>query len=151
MGLRARQITTVLAGLLTAAGLIHAGASWQNQPYSLTMPTSISTVGGSFEGSVALHLHHDVACAVTVSAAGNSEVLTNNGATLTTEYKLTGACLLNGDGDWVGSTQFLTHNYSVQGVGPDDTLTLWVKGTAPTGKAADAGVYTATIVLTASW
>ena len=139
--------------ILSWAALLARGeASWKSQPYSLAIPTHISALGQTIEGFVELILQHDAPCtlAVSVSGAGN-EVLTLNSATLTTSYQLTGACLQNPDTTWATSTHFLTHTYNVTGTGPPYAIILWAQGIAPSDQAPDAGIYSAAIVLTASW
>lgn len=140
------------AALLGAAGLVHAVASWVGQPYSLAIPTHITTRGQAVSGFIVLSLDHDASCTLSVSAAGaGSEVLTNGTATLTTSYKLTGPSLVNGDADWVSSDVFVTQVYGVQGAASPDSITLSVRAAAPPDRAPEAGGYSAALVLTASW
>jgi hypothetical protein len=97
-------------------------------------------------------LDYDTPCTITVSVAkAGDEVLASGGDTLATSYKLAGAALQNGDGDWVDSSTFLTRSYSVQGTGPFDEITIWVRAAASSGRANNAGTYSASVILTASW
>ena len=104
----------------------------------------------------------------TLFTNGNAEITANNTAaaqlksasndTLVTEYKLT----FDGDGDpntggetvdWTPYNNFLTTPSDVTYF-PDDnnvTVTLHVRASNATGKLADAGTYSATQTLTASW
>jgi len=147
------QFAAMVAVVGWARGVTLAGATWNGQPYSLTMPTHISAIGQASTGSINLPLQHDSACNISVSVAqAGNEVLTHAGQTLTTYYKLTGAAL-QGDADatWVTSSDFLTHVYHIASTGPMDTLTLSVKATVPANSAPPAGDYNASIILTVTW
>ena len=78
-------------------------------------------------------------------------MLTCNGDSLTTSYKLTGPSLRNPDADWVGSQAFVTRTYEVQGDGPASDITLSVRAAATGNRANEAGAYSASVVLTVSW
>jgi hypothetical protein len=151
MGSKHACAMTGLGALLWLCGQALGATAWVGQPYQLTMPTHISAAGQSFNGSINLTLDHDVPCTLAVSVfSSGDEVLKRGASTLTTFYKLSGPQIANGDGDWVGSTEFLTHIYTVLGSGVGDTITLSVKGTAPSS-APDAGDYSASVILTVSW
>ncbi|HVT82225.1 MAG TPA: hypothetical protein VHM90_16400 [Phycisphaerae bacterium] len=137
--------------ILAASALVNADAVWNGQPYSLSLP-HFSSVGQTAEASLVLPLAHDSACSVTVSVAQpGDEVLATGGHSLATSYKLTGAGLSNADAGYISSADFLTRIYVLPGNGPADSLTLWVRGAAPSAAAAEAGSYSANITLTVSW
>jgi len=147
------RIAVVVAGLICAAGgLALGGANWSGQqPYTLAVPEHITGARQAPIGSLEMTLDHDTPCTITVSVAkAGDEVLTSAGDTLVTSYKLMGAALQNGgDGDWVDSSTFLTRNYSVQGTDPK--IKIWVEAAAGSGRANNAGTYSASVILTASW
>jgi hypothetical protein len=147
------RIAAVVSGLICAAGgLALGGATWSGQPYTLAVPDDITGAGQARSGSLVMTLDHDTPCTITVSVAkAGDEVLASAGDTLATSYKLTGAALQNGDAEWVDSSTFLTRNYSVPETGPSDGITLWVRAAAGSGRANDAGTYSASVILTASW
>jgi len=147
------RIAAVVSGLICAAGgLALGGATWSGQPYTLAVPDHITGAGQTRSGSLVMTLDHDTPCTITVSVAkAGDEVLASAGDVLVTSYKLTGAALLNGDEAWVDSSTFLTRNYSVPETGPSDWITLWVRAAASSGRANDAGTYSASVILTASW
>jgi hypothetical protein len=147
------RIAAVVSGLICAAGgLALGGATWSGQPYTLAVPDHITGAGQARSGSLVMTLDHDTPCTITVSVAkAGDEVLASAGDTLATSYKLTGAALQNGDAEWVDSSTFLTRNYSVPETGPSDGITLWVRAAAGSGRANDAGTYSASVILTASW
>jgi len=128
------------------------GASWSGQPYTLAIPDHITGLAQARSGSLVMTLDHDLPCTITISVAeAGDEVLASAGDTLVTSYMLTGAALGNGDTEWVDSSTFLTRNYSVQGTGPSDGIKIWVRSTASSARANDAGEYSASVILTASW
>jgi hypothetical protein len=142
-------LTLCALGLLAwpALGVTHFSAP----NYNLAFSSHITGSGQSCTGSTVLTLTHDSPCTLAISVVRlGDEVLTNGTQTLQTSYKLTGTTLQNADPDWVSSSQFLTHIYSLPGNGVDD-ITLWAQGTAPPNCAADAGNYTGALVLTVSW
>ena len=143
----------VVSGLIcAAAGLAFGAASWSGQPYTLAVPDHITGAGQVRSGSLVMTLDHDTPCTITVSVAeAGEEVLASAGDALVTNYKLTGAALQNGDAEWVDSSTFLTRNYSVEGTGPFDEITIWVRAAASSGRANNAGTYSASVILTASW
>lgn len=152
------RTAAALAGVALATGLAMGGGVWQGQPYSLTVPTHVSAPGGAVGGSVVLALDHDVACTISVTAtAAGSEVLRHGGQSLTTYYKLTGSSLGDPDpnGDqpadpgWIDSSTFITRQYHTSN--PSNHVVLCVKGVAPSNQAVDAGAYTGSLTLTATW
>lgn len=147
------RIAVVVSGLICAAGgLALGGANWSGQPYTLAVPDPITGAGQARSGSLVMTLDHDTPCTITLSVEkAGDEVLASAGDTLATSYKLTGAALQNGDAEWVDSSTFLTRNYSVPGPGPVDTMTIWVRAAASSGRATNAGAYSASVILTASW
>ena len=148
------RMAVVVSGLISAAGgLALGGANWSGQPYTLAVPDHITGAGQARSGSLVMTLDHDTPCTITLSVTkAGDEVLASAGDTLATSYKLTGAALQNGgDGDWVDSSTFLTRNYSVPETGPSDGITIWVRAAASSGRANNAGTYSASVILTASW
>jgi hypothetical protein len=143
----------IVSGLICAAsGLAWGGASWSGEPYTLAVPDHITGSGQARSGSLVMTLDHDVPCTITVSVAkAGDEVLASAGDTLVTSYMLTGAALENGDPDWVDSTTFRTRSYNVPQTGPADGITLWVRAAAGPARASNAGAYSASVILTASW
>jgi hypothetical protein len=144
-------IILVAAGC-AVCGLAFGAASWSGQPYALIVGNHITGPAQAPTGLLAMTLDHDGPCTIGVSVdhAGN-EVLNCSGETLVTGYKLTGAALQNGDADWVSSSAFLTRNYDVQGNGPSDPITLWVRAAGASSRANNAGTYSASVILTVSW
>ena len=150
MGTNLMRAAVVASAICWAAGVAQGGASWLAQPYSVSIPTHISGTNQAVSASTDMMLQHDVACSIVVSVGLGNEVLTLNGRTLTTAYKLEGTHLSDSDTDWVGSATFITKTYHVLGT-VDSTIKLSVQATAPSNQAPDAGAYTASITLTASW
>jgi len=149
---RSKTLTVVCSLLWAAAGLALGAASWPGQPYMLAVAEPLTACGQVRTGALAMMLNHDTPCSIGVSVVvGGDEVLTSAGDSLVTGYKLTGTALQNGDADWVDSSTFLTRVYQVQGTGPADEITIWVRAAAASGRANNPGVYSAAIVLTASW
>lgn len=149
---RARVVAVVSCLAWGASRLAMGGAGWPGQPYTLTVADHITGPGQARSGSSAMTLDHDVPCTITVSVAeAGDETLACAGDALVTRYRLTGTALQNGDAEWVDSSTFLTRSYSVQGTGPSDEITIWVQATAGSGRANDAGTYSASVILTASW
>jgi len=152
MGTNLMRAAVVASAICWAAGVAQGGASWLGQPYSVSIPTHINRTNQAVDASTNMTLQHDVACDIAVSVAlAGDEVLTLNGRTLTTAYKLEGIHLSDSDTDWVASATFITKTYHVVGTGPNSTITLSVQATAPSNQAPEAGVYTANITLTATW
>ena len=125
-------------------------ASWEDDPYSLTIPTHFTGVGQVRSGSVGMTLDHRAPCTVQVSVAnGGDEVLTCSGDTLLTQYKLTGLMLEGGgDATWVDSSTFRTKVYTIVGDGKGVVMTLWVQATSASARANNAGTYSASVILT---
>ncbi|MGA2498350.1 MAG: hypothetical protein ABSH20_11450 [Tepidisphaeraceae bacterium] len=152
MGPNVMRAAVVLSVICWAAAIAQANVMWLGQPYSVSIPTHINGINQVITSSSNLTLHHDVACDILVSVAvAGNEVLTTGGRTLTTAYKLTGADVSNADGAWVPSATFITKTYHVVGTGPNSTITIAVQATPPSNRAADAGAYSASITLTATW
>jgi hypothetical protein len=152
MGTKPTGLCAALAMLLYAGIPAYGVASWVGQPYLLSIPTHITHAGQSISGSLNLTLDHDAPCTLNVSVmSGGDEVLHKGTAVLTTSYKISSPVIPNGDADWVPSAAFPGHTYTVLGIGAADPITLFVKGTAPSQAAPDAGDYGASIVLTVTW
>jgi hypothetical protein len=150
IGIKMVRALSVLFAVLVRSNHSIGATNWISTSYTVTMDTAISHVGESFSGSSELSLVHDTQCTLIVSATGGSEELKNaGGSKLTTHYKLTG--VTGGDSAWVDSTTFLTHTYIVPGNNTTTNMTLWVQGTAPSNRAPEAGLYTATIIITATF
>jgi len=154
MGSRVAWTILPLLALCGVGGLAWAGASWSGQPYILNIPAHLTGRGGTVNSTLTIDLAHDLPCSITISAPpNNAEVLTHGAATLITKYKFSGQALApgNADADWVDSSFFVGHVYSVQGNGGSDQFTLAVQGTSPADRAVPAGTYTATLTLTVAW
>ena len=150
IGIKMVRALAVLLSALVCSNHSIGATNWIGGSYTVTMTTAISRVGESFSGSSGLSLAHDTQCSLIMSASGGSEVLKSaGGGTLITHYKLTG--VTGGDSEWVDSTSFLTHTYTAPGNNTTTNMTLWVQGTAPSDRAPEAGVYTATITITATF
>jgi hypothetical protein len=106
-------------------------------------------------------LYTNINVTITPTAGANGGVLTNGAQTLITEYKLTGAPLaLTADaafkaagaaaGEFFNAANNLYAITHVAGTGTY-TINLVVQMKSQQDVAPDAGVYTAGVVLTASW
>jgi hypothetical protein len=155
-----RQAGLAALGCLLAVGVpclsAWASAQWTQPTYSLTIASHLTGSGDAQSGSTVIALEYDGPVTIQASAASaGSEVLTSaSHDTLTTSYKLTGAALGGtADNDWVPSATFVSpaKSYSVEGTGPSSEITLSVRAQTAAGRANDAGGYTASVVLTASW
>ena len=143
-------VMTAVGGV--ACGLVVGANGWAGQPYSVTVAAHITGCRQSPSGSTDMMLDHDVPCTIQPSVLhGGDEVLTSSGRTLVTRYKLTGDDLQDGDTTWVTSTDFHTRTYNCGGTGPTSRITLWVQAASSANRADEAGAYSASIVLTASW
>jgi hypothetical protein len=152
MGRHAIRLGLSLLAVLGAASWPCAAASWSGQPYSVVIPTHITGRGQSVsDSSTVVSLAHTESCNIIISAPGGTQTLKLGSSTLATYYKLTGLGLSNGDSDWVPADIFAAKSYHIPGVGPGDDMTLSVKGVAPADTAPAAGVYSASITLTATW
>lgn len=149
----------LFALVITAAWTVPTlAASWVESSYQATIATHFNASGQAQSGSVTLVLNHTEAEGVSLNASAGSpgsEVLKHNTSndTLATQYKLTGTALDDGaDNDWVSASDFIdpARSYPVSGVGPSE-ITLHVRGVSSSGRASDAGTYSASLVLTASW
>jgi hypothetical protein len=156
MGFDPGKIRTLLQLAIIALASTCAGTwalaatGWLGAPFSLSIPTHINTLSQISDGSTILPLEHDTPITVSVSVpAPGTEVLSCGSFSLTTSYKITG--IASGDANWVNSSDFLTHTYFLPGSNITDQLTLWVRAQAPSDRAPDAGTYSATITLTATW
>jgi hypothetical protein len=120
---------------------------------------SISQVGESLTVSKALTLYANANVVITATATANGGIATNGTETLTTSYMITGDIVGGGDGDYVaagaGVGQFFNaaNHYHVTHVSGDGsyTVNLGVKLESPNNRAVDAGDYTCSIKLTATW
>ena len=136
-----------------------AAAAWTSESYNLEILTHFTQVGQQLPGSAALTLEHTEGVTLTISAAGEGkEVLTcqtaGSGDTLLTKYKLTGADLGGAaDSTWVSSSDFInpSRSYSLPYTDGVSEVTLEVQGTAADNRANDAGTYTASLIVTATW
>jgi hypothetical protein len=110
----------------------------------------------SDSATVTLYLNGDVD--VTADNSTAAELTGPNSDVLVTEYRLT----YDGDGvtdtggttvDWTTYDSFLTTASSITHVSGDGAVdvTLNVRASNPTGQMANAGAYSATQTLTASW
>ncbi len=152
MGTNLMRAVIVVSAICWAVGVAQAAATWLGQPYSVTVPTHISSVGQVVTSNSNLVLQHDAACDLIVTAlVSGNEVLTSGGQTLSTAYMLTGADVSNPDGGWVPAATFVTRTYHVVGTGPNSTINIAVQATPPADRAQDAGAYSASIQITATW
>lgn len=109
--------------------------------------------------SLDLYLNGDVSITAQTSAAAELEEDGAGTDTLYTEYKLvydfdgTGADSGGAPVDWTVYSSFLVGGSAVthQPLDGAVNLTLWARASNPTGTLADAGPYTATQTLTATW
>ncbi len=111
------------------------------------------------EGSSSLNLTLNGNATISADNSAAAQLThTTSGDTLVTEYKLT----FDGDGDpntggetvdWTPYNNFLTTPSAVTYFTGDNgvQVTLWVRASNAAGTLADAGTYTATQTLTASW
>ncbi len=150
-GIRRVSAAVMLAALFCCAQVL-GQTQWQNRPYTFAMSGNIQHVGETCTGQSALTLAHDGACTLSVSVtSAGDEVLTQRpgGPTLTTSYKLTG--IADADADYLSAGAFLLRTYSVPGPAGVEHMTLWVKAETPSDQVAEAGDYTATIILTVTF
>jgi len=145
----------VVSLCLAAAGL---GAEWTSAGYNLQIQTHFNQTGQQHAGSVALTLEHTQNVTLTIAANGaGKEVFTceNPGAdTLLTRYKLTGADLGGAaDSEWVGSSDFINpgRSYPLPYTDGVSQVTLEAQCTSSDNRANDAGAYSASLVITATW
>lgn len=130
----------------------YGDASFVNPAPTLAIATHVSSIGQTIEDSLDIPLNHDSACSLSItSASPGDEQLHNGPASLSTFYKLTGAALLNPDSNWVASGTFVSQSYTIPGTGPLDHLTLWARATTPVNSAPDAGLYSASVIITVTW
>ena len=139
---------------LSSAGL---GASWTPAGYNLEILTHFSQTGQQHTGSVTLTLEHteDITLAITANGAGK-EVFAcqTSGDTLVTRYKLTGADLGGAaDSAWVSSSDFISpsRSYPLPYTDGVSQVTLEAQCTSSANRANDAGAYSASLVITATW
>jgi hypothetical protein len=150
-GIKRVSAAAMLAALFCCAQAV-GGTQWLNRPYSFTTSGNIQNVGAVCTGTSELTLEHDDACTLSVSVfQAGDEVLTQRpgGPTLTTSYKLTG--FADEDADYLSSTAFLLRTYSVPGPAGIEHLTLSVKAETPVDRVAEAGDYTATVIITVTF
>jgi hypothetical protein len=109
--------------------------------------------------STTLYTNGDVHISANITTAAQLKLGTDPNQTLVTSYKLTD----DGDGTattggtdqtvYTGYATFLNSAYVITHKAGDgaDMITLWAKAENPSGEVADAGDYSATQTLTASW
>ncbi|MBM4019044.1 MAG: hypothetical protein FJ288_12070 [Planctomycetes bacterium] len=120
--------------------------------------TTISQVGEVLEATKGLTLYANANVTVTAAGTANSGIATNGTETLTTKYKITGDVTVP-DAAWKtagsGVGQFFNagNSYSVTHVAGDGSyaIDLSVRLEAPADRSPDAGDYTCSITLTATW
>jgi hypothetical protein len=150
-----RSVLLVVIVHVLCPGHCLGATGWAQPNYSLTITAHIAGSNVSQWDSTVMTLNHDGAATIqaSVTTSGNEVLTSASSDTLATSYKLTGAALgATADSDWVASLTFISpaKSYSVEGVGPSD-ITLWLRGTSSSGRANDAGDYTASVVLTVTW
>jgi hypothetical protein len=115
---------------------------------------AINNVGQERVAAKSIVLYTNADTLISAKPGLNAGVLTCGEATLKTAYKLTGA-LENPDASFKDASQFLSaaNTYNVRhipGVG-SYALRLEVQAGSPNNGAPDEGVYTCSVVLTATW
>lgn len=120
--------------------------------------TTISQVGEVLETTKALTLYANANITITAAGTANSGIATNGIETLTTKYKITGNVTVP-DAAWktagsgVGEFFNAGNSYSLTHVSGDGSyaINLGVRLESPAARAADAGNYTCSVTLTATW
>lgn len=120
--------------------------------------TTISQVGEFLTVTKVLTLYANADVTITAAGTDNSGIATNGTDTLVTSYKITGD-VVTPDGDYkgagTGAGQFFNvgNTYAVTHVLGDGsyTINLGAKLESASDRAQDAGDYTCSITLTATW
>lgn len=138
-----------------AHSAVFGALGWQYPPHTVTIATHFTGTSQAQSGSTVMTLKHPQPATIQASVAtAGDEVLTcSTSDILATSYKLTGAALGGtADTDWVASSAFISpaRSYSIAGAGPLE-ITIWVQGVSAANRANDAGTYTASVILTATW
>jgi len=148
----AKKVLSCLFATCAMSSLALADGAWLDGPYTLAMEESITAGGRESSGSVVMTLVHNEPCQISMSVLHEGdEVLSCNGDTLTTNYKLAGENLQNPDAEWIDPQTFLQKAYQIMSFGPESQVTLWVRATASMMRANEAGNYEASLVMTLSW
>lgn len=152
--------------VVSLTATVSSFAEWSSATYTIASGdwtgsedgTTISQVGESLTVTKALTLYANAN--VTLSAAGtdNGGIATNGAETLTTSYMITGD-VGTPDGAYKaagsGGGQFFeaTNTYTVTHVAGDGSyaINLGAKVESEAGRAENAGDYTCSITLTATW
>lgn len=123
--------------------------------------TTVSTAGEDLTVSRALALYANVTVTITAAGTANSGIATHGTTsdTLTTSYQLTGADITTPDSAWkaagtgVGEFFEASNSYEVTHTDGDGSyaVTLEVQLESDDAAANDAGDYTCSLTLTASW
>ncbi len=134
---------------------VFGALGWQASPYTVTIATHFTGTSQAQSGSTVMTLKHPQPATIQASVVtAGDEVLTSSSSDiLVTSYQLTGAALGGtADTGWVASSAFIlpARSYTTVGAGPSD-ITISVQGVSAANRANDAGAYTATIILTATW
>ncbi len=152
-------LAAVLATVVSLTSTRSCGVDgWVSPTYNLDIATHFTQVGQQQGGSVVMTLVHSVDVTLNASAEGaNTEVFVcqtgGSTDTLVTKYKFTGADLSAPDATWVTSTDFINpgRSYQVPYTDGVSEITLQTQCTSDAGRAQDAGSYTASLRITATW
>jgi hypothetical protein len=147
-----------LAAATTACLATANVMNWQSGQFSAISLGAITTRAGVPTGSATLALAIDGDVQISADNSVNAQLRGPNGAALVTEYALS----FNGNGTnasgaanvaYTPYSSFLNPPVQVTHVLGDDVVlvTLSVRASLPPGGVSDAGAYTATASLTASW
>jgi len=135
---------------------------WSEDSYTdITLTPAIAAKSDAPWGSTNFTLYTNCNCEISADIVGTEAQLTlgtDPNQTLVTSYKLTD----DGDGTGTGGTDqagyteyslFLSPAYTITHVAGDGVvvITLYAKAENPSEEVADAGAYSATQTLTASW
>lgn len=149
-------LSLLAVSLCPARGCFADG--WTPPSYNLEILTHFTQVAQQHVGSVVMTLEHTQDVTLNVSANGaGKEVFTcqapGSTDTLLTRYKLTGADLVAPDTEWVSSSDFIqpSRTYLVPYTDGVSQITLEAQCTASDGRAQDAGSYTGSLIITATW
>jgi len=123
--------------------------------------TTVSAAGEDLTVSRALVLYANATVTITAAGTANSGIATHGTTsdTLTTSYKLTGADITTPDATWkaagTGAGEFFeaANTYEVTHTDGDGayTVNLEVQLESDDAAASDAGDYTCSVTLTATW
>gem|GEM_PF-2245147 len=151
---QAAILAAFLIGCAASAGAL-AVTGWAQPNGSVGIAAHFTAMNQANSGQAVLMLNHDgpVTLQAAEAGAGDAVLTSPSSDILATAYKLTGAALgSSADADWVSASEFVhpSRSYAVEGAGLSE-ITLSVRGASAAGRANDAGVYNASVILTVSW